>query len=145
MDVINWGYFGLFSGSFVSATLVPFPSEGLLVAFFGLNYPVWICVIVASIGNTLGGLTNYFLGKFAGSQKMIEWLSLNEKKIANWKRKFSKYGYLMGLIAWVPIVGDPMLLALGFLKVKFWPLLFTVFVGKALRYAVIALVYLAII
>lgn len=144
MGLITWGYLGLFSGSFLSATLLPFPSEGLLLAYLELDYPVWSCVLLASIANSLGGITNYFIGRFCGSDRIINRFKINENKLSLWEKRFSKHGYFIGLFSWLPIIGDPMLIALGFLKVKFWPLLFTVFIGKTARYAVVALLYLSI-
>ncbi len=108
MDVISWGLIGLFSGSFISATLIPFPSEGLLVAFFEIGYPMTLCIVIATIGNTLGGLTNYAIGRFGSSKTISKRFKLNDSKLGRWEHRFSRYGHFLGLLAWLPIVGDPM-------------------------------------
>ena len=145
MDLIIFEYLALFAGSFVAATLIPFPSEGLLIGYFEMNYSIWLCVAVATIGNTLGGLTNYFIGRFGSSEKVLKRFKLNDNRLEGWYAHSSKWGHYLGLLAWIPIVGDPMIVALGFFKVKFWPLAVFILVGKLLRYVVIALVYLAIV
>ncbi len=141
MELISWGYLGLFGGSFLSATLVPFPSEGLLYAFFKLGYPVWICVIIASFGNTIGGFTNYWIGYSANAAFIQRRFKLDETRLLKWQAKFAKYGHFMGLLAWLPLIGDPMLIALGVLKVKFWPLSIMIFIGKFMRYVFLALIF----
>lgn len=145
MDLFSWGFLGLFCGSFLSATLLPLPSEGLLLGFFELEYPIWICVTIATLGNTLGAVTNYLIGRYACSQKALNRFKLNDQKINRWQVKSQKWGHYLGLLAWVPFVGDPMVVALGFLKVKFLPLLCMMFVGKLIRYVILALLFFAII
>ena len=144
MELISWGYFGLFGGAFLSATLIPFPSEGLLIGFFELKYPIWTCVIIATIGNTLGGLTNYLIGRFGSSETMLKRFKLDENRLSKWNIRSDKWGHWLGLLAWVPIIGDPMLVALGFFKSRFWPLFFTVLIGKLLRYMVLAWIFLGV-
>jgi membrane protein YqaA with SNARE-associated domain len=136
MDLFSLGYFGLFGGAFLSATIIPFPSEGLLIGFFELNYEIWISVTVATVGNTLGGAANYYLGRFGNSKKMLKRFKLDK-----WSKRSMKDGHWLGLLAWLPILGDPMLVALGFLKSRFWPLLLTVFIGKLGRYLILVWIY----
>lgn len=142
MDIFSIGYLGLFFGSFLSATLVPFPSEGLLIGFLNLDYSIWLSVSIAAVGNTLGGITNYYLGRFGSSQKVFKRFKINEKKLEKWNARSIKYGHWLGFLAWIPIIGDPMLVALGFFKSKFWPLLVTVFIGKLSRYLILTWIYL---
>ena len=142
MDIISWGIFGLFSGSFLSATLIPFPSEGLLITFYEMDYPIYLALAAATIGNTLGGLTNYAVGRFGTSTTVIKRFKLNQERIEKWENRFSKHGYLLGLLAWLPIVGDPMVVVLGLFRVKFWPLAIMILIGKFGRYAIITWIYL---
>lgn len=144
MELFSWGLIGLFGGSFVSATLIPFPSEGILIGYFELGYSVWACVAIATVGNTMGGLTNYAIGRFGSSELIVKRFKLNEKRLNAWEKRFSKYGHFIGLLAWLPLVGDPMIVALGLIKVRFWPLAAMIFVGKLVRYIVLALIYLIV-
>lgn len=143
-DWIEYGYLGLFFGSFLAATLIPFPSEALLVTGLSLGMHPLIAITVATLGNTLGGLTNYGIGYFANNDLLLTRFGVNPERIHRWEQRSKRWGYWLGLIAWVPIIGDPMLVILGFLKSRFWPLCLTVFVGKLVRYVLIALFYYSV-
>ena len=135
------GLFGLFGGTFLAATLIPFPSEGILVGFFLAGFPIIPVLIIATIGNFLGGLTNYFIGKAASSESLQKKFKLNKNKLEKWEKHFSKWGVYLGLLSWIPFVGDPMIVALGYFKVKIIPLSIMMFIGKFLRYLIITLIF----
>lgn len=138
---IEYGYWGLFIGSFLAATLLPLPSEALLIAALKLGMPVIPVLLVATVGNTLGGFTNYWIGYGINNDRMLQRFRLNRDKIAVWEKKANRFGPFLGLLAWLPFIGDPMLVALGFLKVPFWFLSLMVLIGKAARYAFLAWLY----
>ncbi len=139
---LEYGYGGLFLGSFLAATLIPFPSEALLVGALGLGLDPVLAIALATLGNFLGGMSNYGLGYLANNKKFLPRFGLRMEKVKRWEQRSEKWGFWLGFIAWMPIVGDPMLVALGFLKTRFWPLCSTVFLGKLIRYCVIAWIYL---
>lgn len=141
---MEYGYLGLFVGSFLAATLIPLPSEALLIGALELGLPVFPVLTVATIGNFLGGMTNYGLGYLAGNRRFLTLIKVNHERIGRWGSKSQKWGYWLGFLAWVPIIGDPMLVALGFFKTRFLPLCATVLVGKLVRYGIIAYVYFKI-
>ncbi|MGV6861541.1 MAG: YqaA family protein [Putridiphycobacter sp.] len=141
MDWIELGYWGLFLGSFISATLIPLPSEGLLVLFLELDYPYFWVISIATFGNFLGGLTNYYLGRLANIEFLERKFNLNQEKLSRWRSRFDKYGVWLGLLSWLPFVGDPMLVALGVFKVKIVPLSLLMFLGKLIRYIVVAILF----
>ncbi|MDA7803720.1 DedA family protein [Crocinitomix sp.] len=134
MNLLTWGILGLFTGTFLSATLLPFPSEALVVGFYQLDYPFWTVLIIATAGNLLGGLTNYYIGFKSNSERLIKRFKLNEFTISQWEQRLSKWGVWLGLLAWLPIIGDPMVAVLGFFKVKWIPLTVMMLIGKFLRY-----------
>ncbi|WP_375751353.1 YqaA family protein [Vibrio sp. HN007] len=127
----------LFSTGFLSATLLPGGSEAALVATLTLEqYSVISVVLVSTIGNTLGGLTNYWLGLWLPNRTQ------NEKhghKAILW---LNKHGYFALLFSWLPVIGDPLCLAAGWLRMKFWPCLVLIAIGKALRYSLLAALFL---
>ncbi|MDP2573774.1 YqaA family protein [Vibrio penaeicida] len=123
----------LFSTGFLSATLLPGGSEASLLVALKLNqYPVYQLVLVATLGNTLGGLTNYWIGLFLPNRTHSEKYG---HKALQW---IKQYGYITLLFSWLPIVGDPLCLAAGWLRMKFIPCLILIAIGKAIRYCVIA-------
>ena len=133
----NWIYLTLFASCFLSATILPFASELGLAAAIASGYDPVISVIVATIGNSLGGLTNYYLGKF-GKFLWLKKSEAAEKKQNKLKQYVTKYGSLCALLSWVPIIGDPLLLVLGYLRVSIISVSVFMVIGKLLRYCVIA-------
>jgi len=136
MDYIEYGYFGLFVVCFLAATILPLTSEGVLVIFLALNFDPTICLIVASIGNVLGGTTNYGIGRL-GKLSSIQKLVRNPSRFEKLKNSIQKYGAGIALLSWVPIIGDPLTIALGFFRVPFIPVLILMSIAKILRYTII--------
>lgn len=135
-----WIYFSLFISCFLSATILPFASEVGLAAVIASGYDPITSVAIATIGNSLGGITNYYLGKFGKFLWMkkgsIE--SQKQKKITNY---ITKYGSFCALLSWAPIIGDPLLVMLGFMRIKLLPVVIFMVVGKLIRYIVVALFF----
>ncbi len=133
MDI--WVYLGLFSSCFLSATIIPVASEIGLAIIISQGYSPVIAVLVATAGNSLGGLTNYLLG-MVGNPKWLQKTKLSEEKISKYSFYINKYGSILALLSWVPIIGDPLLIVLGFLRVRFIPVLLFMILGKLVRYVV---------
>ena len=144
MDLLSWGYIGLFTGTFLSATFIPFSSDVILIGFYELGYDPVVCIIIATSGNSLGGFTNYFIGKGANIEKLQKRFKLNEKKIQKWQARIDQWGYWLGLISWAPIIGEPIVATLGFFKVKFRPVAIMMIIGKCLRYIITTILYFSV-
>jgi membrane protein YqaA with SNARE-associated domain len=140
MDYLEYGYFGLFSACFLAATIFPFTSEGILLLFLAAGFDPMTSLIVATAGNSLGSLTNYLLG-LMGSPKRIHSLFSNPKRHAQFEKLVERYGYWLGLISWLPVVGDPLTILLGFFRVKLVPFLILMVFAKLLRYYVIIFIW----
>ena len=126
----------LFFSGFLSATLLPGGSEAGLIATLSLNqFSTPLIIAVATLGNTLGGLTNYWLGLWLPNRTQSE---KHGHKAMSW---LSKYGYWTLLFSWLPIIGDPLCLAAGWLRMKFLPSLVLIAIGKGLRYSLLAAIY----
>ncbi len=129
----------LFMTGFLSATLLPGGSEAGLIATLSLNqYSISSVIIVATIGNTLGGLTNYWLGLWIPNKAQ------QDKHGHTALKWLSKYGYWALLFSWLPIVGDPLCLAAGWLRMKFLPCIILILLGKVARYCLLAAIYLGL-
>jgi len=136
MEYIEFGFHGLFLICFLSATILPLTSEGVLIVFLTTGYDPISCLIVATIGNSIGGLTNYWLGMI-GKPSLIRRFFKSEKRY-NWLiRNVKQYGFWLGALSWTPIIGDPLTIALGFFRVKFFPFLILMVLGKLIRYSII--------
>lgn len=132
----EWGLFGLFLSSFLASTILPLPSEAaVLFILSNGNHSPWAILAVATIGNCLGGSTNYFLGQFVRNR----WIKKTGTKA---QRIASRYGPLAATLSWLPIIGDPIMIALGIYRSRVIPTLLFMIVGKFLRYLVLVLSFL---
>lgn len=136
------GLIGLFVACFLAATVLPFSSEAVLAAMtFGpwSGLSLWA---VASLGNTLGGMSSYGIGRLGDPVRMARWLRVDPTVAARWKDLVLRYGAWAALLTWLPFVGDPIAIALGLGRAPRWPVAVLMFMGKAVRYAVVlALLY----
>ena len=132
--------FGLFLSGFLSATLLPGSSEALLVALLIQEQQnVYFLVIAVTIGNVLGSVVNWYLGRYLMHFQSRKWFPLRKHQIEKAQAWFSRYGIWSLLFAWLPIIGDPLTLVAGILKVRFSLFLILVLVGKLARYTAITL------
>ncbi|MFA5848549.1 MAG: YqaA family protein [Bacteroidales bacterium] len=135
------GYIGLFLGSFMASTIVPFSSDVLFVGVLLAGGNPLVSFIVATTGNWLGGLTSYGVG-YLGKWEWIEkWFRVKEESLVKQKTKIEKYGSLIAFFSWVPFVGDLFAVGLGFYKVNFTRSAIFMLVGKAVRFAFWAILY----
>lgn len=124
--------------SFLAATLVPIGSEWLLVSLLLLKKDPVVAVAVACAGNYLGALTTYGIGIYGGPFLTERVLGLNEAKVERARRLYQRFGAYSLLMSWLPVIGDPLCLVGGVLRVKFLRFSLLVFAGKLGRYAAVA-------
>ncbi len=140
MDVLaEYGYIGLFMASFLAATILPFSSEVVLIYLLLNNHDPFLSITVATAGNVLGSVVNYALGFWGSFLIMEKLLRLSQQEIARSEQRFKKYGVFSLLFAWVPIIGDPLTVAAGVLKINFYLFLSLVTAGKLFRYIMVGL------
>lgn len=129
-------YLTLFVVSFLSATLLPLGSEALLLYDVSQNYSLFLLWSVATLGNTLGSMVNYWLG-LKGEVYLERKGYLSVEKMSKARRLFDTYGGWTLLLSWVPIIGDPLTIVAGVLRYDFKWFVLIVFIAKGLRYAAI--------
>lgn len=129
LSAADWALAGLALSAFTSATILPGNSELALAAL--LHYQpqlLWQAVMVASVANTAGGLTSLWLGRRAPAVttpgRALRWLQ--------------HYGAPMLLLSWVPLLGDALCMAAGWLRLAWWPCVLWLTLGKTLRYLLLA-------
>lgn len=135
LEWMAWGLSGLFVASFLAATVLPFSSEAILLAMAAAGGDVLVLFGVATAGNTLGGLTNYGIGRWLPAERLMRWSGTNAAKAQRWLVMAQRRGAWAALLCWLPVVGDPIALALGLCRVPFTPTALYMVVGKAARYA----------
>lgn len=137
--LIQQGYPALLLLSFLASTLVPLGSEWLLVVLLLKGFDPGACVAVATLGNTLGALTTYGIGVWGGPL-LIGWvLRIDESARRRAEHFYARYGRWSLLFSWLPVVGDPLCLVAGVLRVGPIRFLTLVGTGKLARYALVAL------
>ncbi|MBO7494242.1 MAG: DedA family protein [Bacteroidales bacterium] len=134
----QFGLWGLFLGCFLSATIIPFSSEALVTGALLLDYSPWTVILVATLGNTLGGMTCYLLGWLCKWSWIEKYLKIKEENLEKAHQKVEKYGSFAALLTWIPIIGDPIALAMGLMRTRVVPTTLLMFIGKELRYMVVA-------
>ena len=131
-------YLSLFIISFLAATILPFSSELTLAGLMATSsYDNLLLLLVASLGNILGSVVNWILGFYSRNLSKKKWFPFKDEKIEKSSKWFNKFGRWSLLFAWVPIIGDPLTLAAGLLRVKFIEFLILVTIGKVIRYLII--------
>lgn len=130
----------LFGSAFLAATILPFYSEVVLFALLREGGDPASLVAVATLGNTLGAVVNWILGRYLLHFQDRRWFYFSKKQIEKAQRWFQRYGFWSLLLAWMPVGGDALTLIAGIMKVELWLFLILVGAGKALRY--VSIVYL---
>ena len=131
-------YLSLFAVSFLAATILPFSSELTLAGLIATSdYDNLLLLILASFGNVLGSVVNWALGSYSRNLTTKKWFPFKETQIERSSKWFRKFGKWSLLFAWVPVVGDPLTLVAGILRVKFIDFIILVAIGKVSRYLIV--------
>ena len=133
-------YLTMFSSAFLAATVVPFASEITLVAALAAGGAVHWLLAVATLGNTLGALVNWALGRLMERFRDRRWFPVDAKQLERAQAWFRRYGVWSLLLAWAPLIGEPLTVIAGAMRVHVVPFLVLVAAGKAVRYAVLVFV-----
>ncbi len=128
---------GLFLLSFLAATLLPLSSEATLATLLAAGQPPLLLFAAASAGNILGAVVNWGLGRYALRWQHARWFPFSPESLHKAQARFARVGAPVLLLAWVPVIGDPLTFAAGVLGVSFPLFLLLVAIGKMARYAVI--------
>ena len=134
----EFGTLGLFASAFLAATILPLSSEVVLSALLLNGGSAPLLVAVATAGNVLGSCTNYAIGFWGGEVIVRKVLRLSETQLATARRRYNRYGVLSLLLAWVPVIGDPLTIAAGIARTRMAVFLVLVTAGKLARYVVLA-------
>ena len=121
----QWGYLGLFLGSFLAGSIVPFSSEALVIACVG------------PLHMSSGGMTCYYIGHLGKIEWIEKYARVSEEKLNRALHFMHNRGAWMGFFAFIPILGTAISVALGYVRSNVWIVLVTMTIGKLLRYAAI--------
>lgn len=133
----EWGYFGLFMASFLAATILPFGSEVVFAALVATGFDIWSSVFIATIGNSMGGMTCYWLGSFGRVEWIERFMKVKRERIQKMQDWLQGRGAIMSFFVFLPGVGDIIAVALGFMRANPWLVLLFMTLGKFARYVVV--------
>lgn len=136
---IEYGYWGMAMASFLAGTFVPFSSEavmGALLVTTGMD-PM-LTVISGTIGNVLGSMFNYFIGRIGSIEQISHWMHIKERRLRKTRDYVEKRGSWLAAFSFLPIFGTAISISLGILRANVWGVIFWSFVGKFIRYLIVA-------
>ena len=132
--LIDWGYLGLFISALLAGSIIPFSSELVMVALVKVGLSPAVCVLAATLGNTLGGTTCYYMGHLGKTDWIEKYFKVKKEKIEKTQRFLQGKGALMAFFAFLPFVGEAIAIALGFMRSNVFLTTTSMFAGKLLRY-----------
>ena len=137
--LLNYGYGGMFAAAFLAGSFLPFSSEAVMTALTLAGLNSWLLIAYSTAGNTLGGLFNYGIGRLGRDEWIWQLFHVDNEKLQRGKQLVHRHGIWMGLLSWVPFLGSAITIAMGLLRLPFWRSALTIFIGKCLRYFLLAL------
>jgi len=131
-------FISLFLSAFISATLLPMGSEVFVVGLINEGYPLEQIILVATLGNTLGALTSYVIGRYG--RRYGRAIKTSERV----QRYYDRFGIYTLLLSWVPIIGDAFPLLAGWFRANITAVIVLITIAKFTRYLVLALITLSV-
>ena len=142
--LIENGALGMFLAALLAGSFLPFSSEVVMIALLTAGTPATELLIWGTLGNVLGALFNYFIGSLGKEEWIQQWTKVSPEKLEKGKRKVRKYGSWAGLLAWIPLLGSVITVAMGYLRTNLLYSVFNIAVGKFARYAILISAYKAL-
>ncbi len=144
IDIAAYG--AMFASAFLAATVFPAQSELVLIGFLTAGeHSVAGMLLVASIGNVLGSVVNYYLGIGLQSFRARRWFPASEAQLAQAQAFYRRWGRWSLLLAWTPVIGDPLTVIAGVMREPLWSFLVLVTLSKVSRYLALAAITLQVV
>jgi len=143
-DLNMIAYVLLFGSALVAATILPLQSEAVLVALLATgDYPVSALIIVATVGNVLGSVVNWYLGRYLLRFRQRRWFPTTGHQLERAQNWYRRYGRWSLLGSWLPVVGDPLTVVAGLMREPLFSFFLLVTIAKGTRYFLLAALTLA--
>ena len=140
----HYGATGMFAAAFLAGSFFPFSSEAVLLALLAAGAPPAALLLSATAGNTLGSLFNYGVGSLGREEWITRYTKVSPEKLERGKRWVRRYGAWAGLLAWLPLLGSVITVAMGFLRVPLVYGMVLIGLGKYVRYWIIVRCWIAV-
>ena len=141
----DYGYWGMGILSFLSGSIVPIASEVLLVFFLNLGLNAVSLTLVATLGNTLGGITCFMIGYLSNKATVQKLFRISDRRMKRADLMIQKYGFWTAALSFVPVIGEALLVALGIMRVDKYKVMSVMAFGKFVRYVLIVASYYGVL
>lgn len=139
MDFSVYGYWGMMLTAFLAGSVFPFSSEAVMLGLLATpDIDAWTLVVYATVGNVLGGMFNYGVGRLGKLEWIERWLKISPEKMERAQRFMAGRGAWMGFFAFLPVLGSAITVTLGLMRANVVISLVSMTIGKFLRYCLIA-------
>lgn len=137
---LELGYVGMLLASFLAGTVFPCSSEVIMMALISIGFSSWGIVLTATIGNTIGSLTCYWVGTLGKMEWIERYFKVNHEKLVRAEHFVKRYGAWIGFFSFLPVIGEAIAIVLGILHAPLWTTTIAMTAGKFIRYALVAFV-----
>lgn len=135
--LIDYGYAGMFIAAFLAGSVFPFSSEVVMGGLQLAGLSAFGLIVWGTLGNTLGSLFNYGLGSLGKVEYITKRLGIKQDKMDKSIRWVERYGAWMGFLAWIPLLGSAITIAMGLMRTNPYISIFSIFIGKLVRYLIV--------
>lgn len=135
--LISYGYWGMFVTAFVAGSFFPFSSEAVMTGLLAAGLDPWGLIIYGTVGNVLGGMFNYGVGRMGRLEWIERYLHVKQKDLDRATRFMAGRGAWMGFFAFVPVLGSAITIVLGLMRANLPISLLSITLGKFLRYVLL--------
>lgn len=136
--LVDWGYWGMLAAAFLAGSFFPFSSEAVMAGLQAAGLEPLPLVIYGSIGNVLGSMFNYGVGRLGKMEWIEKYLHVKKESLDKAERFMAGRGAWMGFFAFLPLLGSAITILLGLMKANFVISLVSITIGKLLRYLLLA-------
>ena len=138
VDILSqYGYWGMLVAAFMAGSFFPFSSEAVMVAFQAAGLDPWTLIVYGTIGNVLGSMFNYYVGRLGRLDWVERYLHIKKDSLYKARRFMAGRGAWMGFFAFLPVIGSAITILLGFMRANIAVSLFSITLGKFLRYVLL--------
>ena len=134
---MNWGYMGMAISAFLAASILPFSSEAVMVGLLAAGLDMWALVAWGTVGNVLGSLFNYGIGRLGKMEWIEKYLHVKKESLDKAERFMAGRGAWMGFFAFLPLLGSAITIVLGLTRANLPISIFSITIGKVLRYVLL--------
>lgn len=135
--LMNWGYMGMALSAFLAASILPFSSEAVMVGLLAAGLDMWALVAWGTVGNVLGSLFNYGIGRLGKMEWIEKYLHTKPEDLDHARRFMGGRGAWMGLFSCIPVIGDVITIVLGLMRANLTIFIVSVTISKLARYVVL--------